>query len=123
VVFLGRVSDALVPGLLAGADAVVVPSLYEGFGLPVIESMAAGTPTVVASTSSLVEVAGDAAILVRTTGPEIADGIAAVLSQAIDCESLVAKGKLRASTFSWERCAQEHAAIWNDVGVSRCEKS
>jgi glycosyltransferase involved in cell wall biosynthesis len=112
---LGRVDGRLVPGLVAGADTVVVPSLYEGFGLPVLEAMAAGTPVVAADTSSIPEVAGDGALLVPPTGEGVADGLASMLSGEVDRDALVARGLRRAAEFTWERCAAEHAAIWNEV--------
>lgn len=115
VVLLGRVDDALVPGLVAGAEAVIVPSLHEGFGLPVLEALAAGTTVVAADTSSLPEVAGGAAVLVAPTGAAIAEGIAAVLDGDVDRDELRVRGRLRAADFTWERCAAEHAAIWNEV--------
>ena len=115
VALLGRVDDALVPGLIAGSEAVVVPSLHEGFGLPVLEAMAAGTVVVAAETSSLPEVAGGAAVLVPPTGEGLAEGIAAVLEDAVDRGDLLKRGRLRASEFTWERCAAEHAAIWNEA--------
>lgn len=115
VALLGRVDSGIVPGLIAGADAVVVPSLHEGFGLPVLEAMAAGTVVVAAQTSSLPEVAGGAALLVPPTGPGIAEGLAAVLSGAVDADDLISRGRDRAAEFTWERCAAEHAAIWNSV--------
>ena len=115
VALLGRVDGAQVPGLLAGAEAVVVPSLHEGFGLPVLEAMAAGTPVVAADTSSLPEVAGGAAILVPPTGEGIADGLAALLDGQVDAHALIARGRSRAAQFTWERSAAEHAAIWKEA--------
>lgn len=115
VVLLGRVESNIVPGLLAGAEAVVVPSLHEGFGLPVLEAMAARTPVVAADTSSLPEVAGDAAILVPPTGEGIAEGLVAILDGELDTAQLVARGRARSAEFTWERSAAEHAAIWNDA--------
>ncbi|GIW04185.1 MAG: hypothetical protein KatS3mg059_0805 [Thermomicrobiales bacterium] len=64
IIFLGYVPASLLPALYAAADALAFPSLYEGFGLPVLEAMAAGTPVVAANRSALPEVAGDAALLV-----------------------------------------------------------
>ncbi len=115
VAMLGRVDDTLVPGLVAGAEAVIVPSLHEGFGLPVLEAMAAGTLVVAAQTSSLPEVAGGAAVLVPPTGAGIAEGIAAVLDGDVDRADLRRRGRLRAAEFTWDRCAAEHAAIWNEA--------
>ncbi|GAB3800241.1 hypothetical protein GCM10028798_14460 [Humibacter antri] len=112
---LGRVDDSLLPGLIAGAAAVIVPSLHEGFGLPVLEAMAAGAVVVAAETSSLPEVAGGAAVLVSPSSTGLAEGIAAVLEGDVDRGGLRARGRARASEFTWERCAAEHAAIWNDV--------
>lgn len=112
---LGRVTQALVPTLMAGAEAVVVPSLYEGFGLPVLEAMAAGAPVVVARTSALVEAAGDAGILVEPDGNSIAAGLDAVLSGRLDRGSIVAAGRRHAAPFTWERAAKQHAAVWERV--------
>jgi len=113
VALLGRIADDLIPGLVAGAEAVVIPSLHEGFGLPLLEALAAGTVAVAADTSSLPEVAGGAAVLVAPTGAGIASGIAAVLDGDVDLAALVAAGRSRAAEFTWERSAAEHAAIWN----------
>lgn len=115
VVLLGRMDAGDVPGLVAGAEAVVVPSLHEGFGLPVLEAMAAGTPVVAADTSSLPEVAGGAAVLVPPTGQGIAGGLDALLRGEMDRDGLAARGRLRAGEFTWERCLAEHAAIWTEA--------
>lgn len=115
VVRLGRVDAQLVPSLIAGAELVVVPSLYEGFGLPVLEAMAAGTVVVAAATSSLPEVAGDAAVLVEPSAAGVAEGIESVLSGEVDSDVLRALGRKRSSEFTWERSAAGHAAAWNEV--------
>jgi len=115
VALLGRVDSTLVPGLFASAEAVVVPSLHEGFGLPVLEAMAAGTPVVAAATSSLPEVAGDAAVLTPPTATGLADGLGAVLGGEVPVQMLAQRGRARAAEFTWERCAAEHASIWRQA--------
>lgn len=112
---LGRVRDDLMPGLIASARAVVVPSLCEGFGLPALEAMAAGTPVVAANTSALPEVLGDAGILVTPTGRDIAEGLLSLLTDARGAAKLVDEAKTRASKFTWERAAIEHARVWATV--------
>ena len=108
---VGRLPDEVMPGLVAGAEVVVVPSLYEGFGLPALEAMAARVPVVAAATSSLPEVVGDAGILVEPTGAAIAAG----LTDATDGsrhDPMIATGRARAGEFTWERCAEAHARVW-----------
>ena len=112
---VGRVSDEIMPGLVAGAEAVVVPSLYEGFGLPVLEAMAARVPVVAANTSSLPEVAGGAAILVEPTGSGITEGLLSATSRDSALGALVSAGRDRAGQFTWERSALEHARVWASV--------
>jgi len=109
---LGRVDDQLVPGLVAGASCVVVPSLYEGFGLPVVEAMAARTPVVAADTSSLPEVAGDSAVLVEPTPSALAEGMAFVLEEPSGIAQRLDAGRMRARSFSWEASTRELAELW-----------
>ena len=101
--FLDFVADADLPALYNLAQAFVYPSLYEGFGFPVLEAMACGTPVVTAAVASLPEVAGDAAILVDPLSEAaIALGIERVLSAT---EPLHGAGLAQARRFSWERAA------------------
>ncbi|MCW4458875.1 glycosyltransferase family 1 protein [Microbacterium sp. MPKO10] len=115
VVRLGRVDDDVVPRLLASAEAVVVPSHYEGFGLPVIEAMAAGVPVIAARTSSLPEAAGDAAVLVETGAASIAEGIESVLRGGSAVSELREKGARRALSFTWDESVRALAQVWAEA--------
>ncbi|MCS3841765.1 glycosyltransferase family 1 protein [Microbacterium sp. AK031] len=112
---LGRLPDELMPGLVAGAVAVAVPSLYEGFGLPVLEAMAANVPVVAANTSSLPEVACGHAILTEPDAVAIAAGIIEATSGDSALATMVAAGRAHAAEYTWERSAAAHARIWNAV--------
>jgi glycosyltransferase involved in cell wall biosynthesis len=105
---LGHVPDEELPGLYAGALAFVLPSLYEGFGLPCLEAMACGTPVVAADRGALPETCGDAALLVDPTDQS---AIADAVESAIGDERLRERGLRRAAAFSWERTAAELAAL------------
>jgi glycosyltransferase involved in cell wall biosynthesis len=111
-VLLGRLPRADLLGLLASAAAVVVPSIYEGFGLPALEAMAAGVPVVAARTSSLPEVCGDAALLVEPTEAALVEGLVYTLDGGADIEDLRRRGRERSGRFTWEASAEAHAAIW-----------
>jgi glycosyltransferase involved in cell wall biosynthesis len=112
----GRVSPSELDALYRGADAVVYPSLYEGFGLPVLEALAYGKPTLSSNTSSIPEVAGDAALLVD---PEDEDAIAAGLVRILTDEplraGLRAKGPARAASFSWAATARATLDAYRDA--------
>jgi len=108
---VGRLPDEVMPSLVAGAEVVVVPSLYEGFGLPALEAMAANVPVVAAATSSLPEVVGDAGMLVAPTGPAIAAGLLDATGGS-RLDAMIAAGRARAGEFTWERCAEAHARVW-----------
>ncbi len=114
---VGRLPADDMPGLVAGAAAVVVPSLYEGFGLPALEAMAARVPVVAARTSSLPEVVGDGGVLVEPDGANLAGGLLWAVSHDGDIEALVRRGHERATRFTWERSAAQHAAIWRAVAA------
>jgi glycosyltransferase involved in cell wall biosynthesis len=95
-----------------------MPSLYEGFGFPVLESMAVGTPVVASDNSSLPEVAGDAAILVSPLDENaLANAIADVIENRAIARELRAKGLTRARQFSWQRAAEETLAVYRSVAM------
>lgn len=112
---VGRLPEDVLPRLMAGAHAVVVPSHHEGFGLPALEAMAAGVPVVAAATSSLTEVAAEAGVMVGTAPAEIAEGLDFTLRADFPREQHIAAGRAHAAQFTWERTAQEHAAVWRGV--------
>lgn len=116
---VGRVPDGLIPGLVAGARAVVVPSICEGFGLPALEAMAARVPVVAANRSSLPEVCADVGILVEPDGASIAEGLIHALDGGGDVAEGVERGRARASAFTWEASAAGHAAVWRSVLAGR----
>jgi len=114
--FLGHVSTEDLAALYSLARCSAYPSLWEGFGLPVLEAMASGCPVLTSAVSALPEVAGDAAVLVEPTSTEaIADGLARLWTDATLCSRLAQRGIERATRFSWERAARETAAIYDSV--------
>jgi glycosyltransferase involved in cell wall biosynthesis len=112
IVLLGVLPPAHLPSVVAGAAAVVVPSLYEGFGLPLLEAMAAGIPVVASARAALPEVAGGDAVLVEPTAEGLAEGLALVLEGGTALEARVRAGVERAATFSWERAARAHLRLY-----------
>lgn len=114
--FVGIIPESKLPALYRGADAVVFPSLYEGFGLPVLEALACGTPTVTSSVTAMPEVAGDAALLVDPTSVEqIAKAMKRILSDAALRQQLRYKGLARASEFSWASTAAKVSELLNSL--------
>ncbi len=104
----GFVSDDALKALYTAAEAVWFPSRYEGFGLPVLEAMACGTPVVTSNASSLPEIAGDAALLVHPTRAEAhLDALGELLNSASLRQELKVLGRERASQFTWEKSAAE----------------
>ncbi len=113
--WLGEVGDDELARLYRGARAVAYVSLYEGFGLPVLEAMACGAPVVAARTGALEEVAGGAAVLVDPLDP---DAIAAGLTEAIDRrEELRPLGLERARAFDWHEVARETVAVYREAAA------
>ena len=111
---LGRVEQADLDALYARCQALLFPSLYEGFGLPVLEAMRRGVPVVTAGVSALPEVAGEAALYVDD--PLDAEALAAALEQALrDRARLRRLGLKRAGRFSWDRTAEGVAAVIREL--------
>ena len=114
--FLGHTSTEDLVALYNLADVLAFPSLYEGFGLPVVEAMACGTPVVTSPNGSLAEIAGPAAEMVEPTQVEsIAAGLRRVLSDAHRREALRAAGFTQAARFSWEAAAAQTREIYASV--------
>lgn len=111
--FGGYVPDEDLAPLYSGAAAVLVPSLYEGFGFPVLEAMACGAPVVCSSASSLPEVAGEAALLVRPDDDlGLAHAVHLLLSQGAAAQMLGEMGRVQAAQYRWDTCARETVAVY-----------
>jgi len=114
--FLQDFATADLPTLYSGALALVIPSHYEGFGLPVLEAFACGAPVVIADRASLPEIAADAAARCNPDDPaSIAQAIERVLLDSAYRISLIAKGFARIKDFSWEKCARETLVVYRKV--------
>jgi glycosyltransferase involved in cell wall biosynthesis len=106
--YAGYIPEDELPGLTAGAAAFVYPSLYEGFGLPVAQAMAAGVPVITSNTSCLPEIAGEGAVLVDPRSvSELRSAMERVLTSAPLAEQLRDAGKARAERYRWKNCARE----------------
>jgi len=114
--YLGFVEASELPMFFSGARIFVYPSLYEGFGLPVLEAMAAGIPVVCSNASTLPEVAGDAAAM---CDPQDVDTLSRLIAVGLEDESwrntARGKGLLKSASFSWQRCAEETVAVYREV--------
>jgi glycosyltransferase involved in cell wall biosynthesis len=107
VVVTGAVSDENKRALLANARALAYPSIYEGFGFPVLEAMSSGVPVVAARAGSIPEIAGDAAILIEPTDePELAAALDRILTDAALRQQLIERGRAHVNSFSWSATAR-----------------
>jgi glycosyltransferase involved in cell wall biosynthesis len=113
---LGFVPEAEVPRLVAGARALVQPSFAEGFGLPVIEAQAAGTPVACSDIPALRESAGDAAVFFDPHDvASIAETLIALLGEKVKRDSLRERGRQRAASFTWTAAAERTAGVYEEV--------
>lgn len=114
--FAGVVPDAQMPGLYSNAEALVFASLYEGFGLPVLEAMACGTPVITSNTTALSELAAHSALLVDPTSIEqIAAAMQRIVGDASLREGLRSKGLAQAARYSWESTATRVRRVLESV--------
>ncbi|EKE25815.1 MAG: group 1 glycosyl transferase [uncultured bacterium] len=108
IIITGTVGFDKIPVFYKNAAAFIFPSLYEGFGIPVLEAFASGVPTILADNSSLVEVGGDAACYFKTSNEkDLEDKIEKVLSDETFRNGIIEKGKIRAGEFSWDKCSEK----------------
>ena len=116
IVRTGYISDEDLPALYAAAEALSLPSWYEGFGFPCVEAMACGVPVLCSKDSSMSEITKDASVLVEPGRPEsIAAGLIRILSDSELRKNLVAKGNKLASEFTWERTAKETYEVYKSI--------
>jgi glycosyltransferase involved in cell wall biosynthesis len=114
--FLGVVPEAKLPSLYRGAAALIFPSLFEGFGLPILEAMACGVPVVTSNTTALPEVAAEAALLVDPTSVEqIAQAMERIVSDAPLRQQLREKGWTRAAQFSWASTVSKVREVLEEI--------
>ena len=118
IIYTGYVDDSVLNALYKNAKVFAFPSLYEGFGLPVLEAMAAGTPVVAFNNSSIPEVAGDAAVLCKND-KEFVAGIEKIIDNEIFRKSLIQKGYKQAVKFSWEKTAKQTLKVLEEFGKKR----
>jgi glycosyltransferase involved in cell wall biosynthesis len=119
ITFMGNPDRTTLLGLYNAADVLLAPSLYEGFGLTILEAMACGTPVISANVSSLPEVVGDAAILVEPLNVEaISNAVCSLQKDATLRQSYIEKGLIRAKLFSWARSTTQVAQIYETLQIS-----
>ncbi|MEI6328607.1 MAG: glycosyltransferase family 1 protein [Pseudanabaena sp. ELA645] len=120
IIITGYVPDKDLSAIYSGATAFVFPSLYEGFGLPILEAMQCGTPVISSNSTSLPEVVGDAGILIDPKDKaQLCQAMLNVLNDETLRDNLKQKGLERAKQFSWEKCANETVEIYKKIIASK----
>lgn len=116
IVFTGFVTDDELDTLFKITEFLIYPSLYEGFGIPILEAMQAGTPVITSNVTAMPEIANDAAILIDPENVEdMASAMIRLLKDSSLRKKLIEKGKKRAVAYSWERTVNEYLAIYKEV--------
>lgn len=114
--YVGYLPERLLPGLTAGATIFAYPSLYEGFGFPVAQALAAGVPVVTSAVSSLPEIAGDAGLLVDPMSEAaIREGLLRLLTSPTEREALKSNSRSQSAQFTWERCAEQTLRFFDQI--------
>lgn len=114
--YLGYVAEEHLPGLIGAADVLAYPSLYEGFGIPLVQAMAAGTAVLTSGVSSMPEVVGDAGRLIEPRSvASIRAGLLELLTSPAHRAELSSRGEVRARKFTWSRCARQSVQIFEEV--------
>jgi len=112
----GYLPESRLPGLTAGATVFAFPSLYEGFGFPPVQAIAAGVPTIVSNVSSLPEVAGNGALLVDPRSPgDLASALGGLLTSPTLRADLSKRGRERAARFTWDACARRSLRFFETI--------
>ena len=123
VVFLGRVADDEIPVILGSAKALCFTSLFEGFGLPIIEAMKASVPVITSSISSMPEIAKDGAIIVNPYDThEITEALWKIEKNKKLIQKIVDKGNERVQLFKWEKSAEQTWRILKNSIKNECDK-
>jgi glycosyltransferase involved in cell wall biosynthesis len=118
IICTGYVAENELPDIFNGARLFVYPSIYEGFGIPVLEAMACGVPVITSNVSSMPEVLGDAGILIDPGKPaEIGAAIEKVLTDNVLSDKMRCEGVKQAQKFSWRKCAAETLAVYEEVAA------
>lgn len=113
--YLGRQPDSVLLYLYRRAISLLFPSIYEGFGLPIVEAMAQGCPVICSPVASMPEVAGDAALMPELTPEAYVLAMRELLRKPATRDDLIARGRKRAPQFTWRRCAEETLSVYRDV--------